>query len=377
MGARNTPLTSLAGNLRRAGASLESLEAELTRANLERCDPPLERAEVAKIAASVASYARAPACRPRRADLVAHIGRILERLRRARWKGIAGQTRRKVVVAVCNIANDAGSAIFTASERQIGERAGVGRAAVRGHLRRLEEDRWLRCVVQGHGRAGSRWQLMLCNIVPLNSHQPQYIVRKTPVLVGRSCTATDSDDKVSPGLSALEASPTEIIRHDVLRWRSGLGGTAWQIVEQLKLGQPMTKSNLQAAIGCHRTTLQRKLRRMDAVGLIVECEAGKWALTDMSLDDAALALERLSNRPCRGAGARQRARHQRERARYQQSEAVRTGPRMPPDVQLRVDEWLTMPVRDEDAPPWADRSSSDPNSLVATTARNREEGPLV
>lgn len=55
-GNRNETLTSLAGYLRRAGFSEREMRAALQAANIERCQPPLESAEVDKIAWSVARY---------------------------------------------------------------------------------------------------------------------------------------------------------------------------------------------------------------------------------------------------------------------------------------------------------------------------------
>ena len=56
-GGRNETLTSLAGTMRRRGAGKEAILAALLEENSARCDPPLEEAEVSRIAASVARYA--------------------------------------------------------------------------------------------------------------------------------------------------------------------------------------------------------------------------------------------------------------------------------------------------------------------------------
>lgn len=53
---RNTTLTSLAGTMRRRGATQSEIEAALLVANDERCRPPLDEGEVRGIAASVARY---------------------------------------------------------------------------------------------------------------------------------------------------------------------------------------------------------------------------------------------------------------------------------------------------------------------------------
>jgi hypothetical protein len=55
-GQRNDGLARYAGALRKKGAELLELERKLLEANVRRCRPPLDDAEVLKIAASVARY---------------------------------------------------------------------------------------------------------------------------------------------------------------------------------------------------------------------------------------------------------------------------------------------------------------------------------
>ncbi len=55
-GERNSTLTSLAGSMRRKGMSEESVLSALLTHNEERCNPPLDTAEVEAIAASVCQY---------------------------------------------------------------------------------------------------------------------------------------------------------------------------------------------------------------------------------------------------------------------------------------------------------------------------------
>ena len=59
-GDRNSTLASLAGSMRRRGASEEGILAALTAENKQRCKPPLDDDEVARIAASIAGYPPAP-----------------------------------------------------------------------------------------------------------------------------------------------------------------------------------------------------------------------------------------------------------------------------------------------------------------------------
>ena len=55
-GERNSRLTSLAGTMKRRGMSNDAVEAALLVENIKRCEPPLAKAEVQRIAASVAKY---------------------------------------------------------------------------------------------------------------------------------------------------------------------------------------------------------------------------------------------------------------------------------------------------------------------------------
>src|SRR5213082_683378 len=55
-GERNDTLASLAGTMRRRGMTEREIAAALLAVNEGRCDPPLDEAEVRRIATSVARY---------------------------------------------------------------------------------------------------------------------------------------------------------------------------------------------------------------------------------------------------------------------------------------------------------------------------------
>lgn len=59
-GSRNPTLASLAGTMRRVGMTEAAILAALVAENAARCTPPLDAAEVAKIARSIATYPAAP-----------------------------------------------------------------------------------------------------------------------------------------------------------------------------------------------------------------------------------------------------------------------------------------------------------------------------
>jgi P4 family phage/plasmid primase-like protien len=69
VGERNTVLTSLAGAMLRRGASRTALTAALIAENSERCEPPLDASEVAKIVESVMRYRKDDLSSVRRFDV--------------------------------------------------------------------------------------------------------------------------------------------------------------------------------------------------------------------------------------------------------------------------------------------------------------------
>jgi len=76
-GQRNTHLTSLAGSLRRAGLSQAAMIAALKAENVAKCDPPLDDAEVEKIAANIGRYSVISP--PKGEDPAEHVMRALLR----------------------------------------------------------------------------------------------------------------------------------------------------------------------------------------------------------------------------------------------------------------------------------------------------------
>ena len=83
-GQRNSTLASLAGSMRRRGASEAAILAALLETNAQQCDPPLDDAEVKRIAASVSRYEPAPtepADEPRRPVVVKLSDVVPERVR--------------------------------------------------------------------------------------------------------------------------------------------------------------------------------------------------------------------------------------------------------------------------------------------------------
>jgi len=73
-GERNTVLTSLAGAMRRRGATEDEMRVALLKLNQDRCKPPLPDKEVERIVASVSKYASAEGRKdPKRSDEILRV----------------------------------------------------------------------------------------------------------------------------------------------------------------------------------------------------------------------------------------------------------------------------------------------------------------
>jgi len=77
-GKRNQELTSLAGAMRRRGADEETILKALIDVNRHRCEPPLDDAEVEKIARSVSRYAPASDAESRRLTELGNAERLVD-----------------------------------------------------------------------------------------------------------------------------------------------------------------------------------------------------------------------------------------------------------------------------------------------------------
>lgn len=85
-GGRNATLTSLAGSMRRRGASADAILAALLQENAEKCDPPLSEREVKQIVTSISKYEPAKISATETVRDAAHAGALAGLFRdRFRW----------------------------------------------------------------------------------------------------------------------------------------------------------------------------------------------------------------------------------------------------------------------------------------------------
>ena len=194
----------------------------------------------------------------------------------AAWPGLAGGSSRKVLAALTRIATSAKTLEFSASDRQVAERAGLGRHAANGALARLVDDGWVVRVRRGRGTAATVWCL---NEVPASPPERA---------------------RWSPG--GRRSGPIAEVDHDMWRY-AGLGGGGWRVARQLSKVGAATASGIAAGLEMNGGSVRRILTKLARVGVVArrsDSGATVWILTDTDPD---LVAEMVGT-----AGAAERAR---------------------------------------------------------------------
>jgi DNA-binding MarR family transcriptional regulator len=246
------------------------------------------------------------------------------------WPSRTGGTDKAVLGAHLDIAEKSGRLTHGASVRQVAEMGGVVAGTVSRSHRRLRRMGWLEWVAPGarRERRADQWTVAL----PATSRNSSITPPQGDGTVAGSCSAeredpagagspsgptTDPapprpggggrDRTVAGSCSAPSVSATDPA-HDVWRNRGGLGKVGWRTFGAL--AEPRTPAELAARLGVRRQAVERQIRKLVAHGLAEQAAGGGWLAARRDLDAVAAELGVV------GKGARQRDRHQRERARF-------------------------------------------------------------
>lgn len=240
----------------------------------------------------------------RRAATAERVEAILAKSEATPWP--PGSTS-KVVTAMCNIALRAGTVVFTASERQVAEMAGVSQQTAGRHLQVLVDGGWLTFKEDARNRLGVRfWTL----IEPTPDKDGS---------VGRVGIEEGCLSPIDPSVSKLSVEAAWPADHDVFRGArsGGLGPDGRRaLLVFARADGPVDAAALTAALGRKSDrTGDRWIARLADAGLIVPDGAG-WRIApgrphDL-LDAAAQHLNVV------GLGDAQRRRHREDRRIYQE-----------------------------------------------------------
>jgi hypothetical protein len=112
-------------------------------------------------------------------DVSAELAERRDALERQQWAGKAGLSELAVLRALYSVAISAGATTFTASVRQLAEKAGRQTQAVKSALHRLQTSGHVQLVREGRGHRASTWHLS-----PITPLEPRTLVEQGGRLMG-------------------------------------------------------------------------------------------------------------------------------------------------------------------------------------------------
>jgi DNA-binding MarR family transcriptional regulator len=257
-----------------------------------------------------------------RKDALEAIDAVREVVEARSWPAAGGAgSDLKNLVARLALCERSGGLEHRASVRQLAEEMGCARATVEASTRRLVKQKWLVLLKSGSGKShGSLWRL---RIPPDRLRTDGVADEVRGAGVGRSPT---SGYRGAGTVSTVHTTDTRavgsLMKHDAFH-HHGHGLSGARILACLDPLDGLTTQALRVATGLHRTTVQRRLRRLVDDGLAQELD-GRYYLAPALAGPTRLRpqedlLDDSAHR--RGTGGRghvRRQRHRDERDRYQQ-----------------------------------------------------------
>ncbi|WP_225636719.1 helix-turn-helix domain-containing protein [Streptomyces solaniscabiei] len=197
-----------------------------------------------------------------RQDFHAALAAFRSRIECTPWRGIAGKTDLRNLIARMDICTRAGHWDHTVSERDLAERMGCSRTTARSSNQRLVHAKFLRPLDHGSPTEGARW--MLISRLPSTTSQ-HWSTPEGPKAGGAMSgpgvrqidTGADIDSKTAGRLMHLDA----FAHH-------GLGGSGLAVLAALAERDGQSLTELRATASISRPTAYRQLRKLKALGLI-------------------------------------------------------------------------------------------------------------
>ncbi|MEU3640000.1 helix-turn-helix domain-containing protein [Streptomyces albogriseolus] len=197
-----------------------------------------------------------------RQDFHAALAAFRSRIECTPWKGTAGKTDLRNLIARMDICARAGSWDHTVSERDLAERMGCSRTTAHNSNQRLLEAKMLRQLDNGSPTEGARWML-ISRLPSTTSHH--WSTPKGPKAGGAMSgpdvrqphTGADIDSRTAGRLMHLDA----FAHH-------GLGGGGLAVLAALAERDGQSLTELQASASISRPTAYRQLGKLKGLGLI-------------------------------------------------------------------------------------------------------------
>lgn len=270
-----------------------------------------------------------------RQDAVMDLIALRDRISSSTWRGTAGSTALRVLMAHWKAAYKAGGRMYTLSHREAAEIAGcTARTAYLATTKRLTK--WVRLVESGTADKGSTWCLLQAD--SQRRHNPQGAQPGGAQSNVSELRNGELDGAVIEGLMGLDAFA-----------HRGLGSSSLKLLAALHLRDRQSVGELIETAMVSQATAYRHLARL-AEHDLVSREDGLWTLTETAADALKGAWEGWDTVAAEigtyGTAWRRQQAHRDQRAVWHGMVVPRLRERRMPDV---------MPVRgDEVRPEWVE-----------------------
>lgn len=204
-----------------------------------------------------------------REDSVMDLVALRDKIASSTWRGTAGSTALRVLMAHWKAASKAGGRMYTLSHREAAEMAGcTARTAYLATTKRLT--RWVRLVETGTAEKGSTWCLL--NGDSQHRHNPQGAQPGGAQSNVSSVRNGELDGAVIERLMGLDAFA-----------HRGLGASSLKLLAALHLRDGQSVAELIETAMVSQATAYRHLARLAEHGLVAR-EDGLWTLTQTAAD---------------------------------------------------------------------------------------------
>ncbi|MFC9266317.1 helix-turn-helix domain-containing protein [Streptomyces zhihengii] len=184
------------------------------------------------------------------------------RVERTPWRGLAGKTDLRNLIARMDICTRSGGWDHTVSERELAERMGCSRTTARSSNQRLLTARLLRRIDRGSATEGACWML----ISPSHNSSHPRTTPQGPKAGGAMSGSTLIRAMSEADISSLAAA--QLMHLDAFA-HFGLGGSGLAIIAALAERGGQTVQELQGTASISRPTAYRQLRRLTELGLVL------------------------------------------------------------------------------------------------------------
>ncbi|MEU6070604.1 winged helix-turn-helix domain-containing protein [Streptomyces sp. NPDC047082] len=197
-----------------------------------------------------------------RQDFHASLATLRTRIECTPWKGTAGKTDLRNLLARLEICARAGSWDHTVSERDLAERMGCSRTTAHNSNRRLLQAKLLRQLDNGSPTEGARWML-ISNLSGTTSHR--WSTPRGPKAGGAMSGPVMRQTEFPADINSRAAG--DVMHLDAFAHR-GLGGSGLTILAALAEQDGQTVTELQGSASISRQTAYRQLAKLKRFGLV-------------------------------------------------------------------------------------------------------------